>query len=355
MRASLTVSRVRRGVLLAVSVYLFIFALMLMKDGAAGLEPLVKEWLHIDGVANAVGFGWLFAYFVLSGSPVAATALTLLDGGVLDAIEAFGMIAGSRLGASFVVLVVGLVYALRGHERRSSLSVGILALVVTATLQTSSIVFGVPILRSGIVPVRDMTGGGELFSVLDRLVGVPADRLAAFLSGIGGSPLIFVVGLGAILVSFSTFDRSLPPLRLEGTALGDVPRLLYRPLVMFGLGLAVTLVSMSVSVSLSLLVPLSARGYVRRENLIPYIMGADVTTFVDTLVASMVLVNPAGFTVVLVQMITATVTSLVILLVALRPYEQAMLRVTRWVTSSNRTLGAFVIVLFLVPIVLLMM
>ena len=62
-------------------------------------------------------------------------------------------------------------------------------------------------------------------------------------------------------------------------------RLLYRPLVTFALGLAVTTLTMSVSVSLSVLVPLSARGYIRRENVIPYIMGANITTFVDTLVA----------------------------------------------------------------------
>jgi hypothetical protein len=123
---------------------------------------------------------------------------------------------------------------------------------------------------------------------------------------------------------------------------------------MFALGMAVTLVSMSVSVSLSLLVPLSARGYVRRENLIPYIMGADVTTFFDTLVASMVLVNPAGFTVVIVQMVTAAATSLVILLFALRPYQEAMLGLTSRVTHSTRTLLTFVVVLFFVPLVLLL-
>ena len=68
------------------------------------------------------------------------------------------------------------------------------------------------------------------------------------------------------------------------------------------------------SVSLSLLVPLSARGYVRRENLIPYIMGANITTFIDTLLAALLINNPMGFTIVLVQMITATFASLVILI-----------------------------------------
>ena len=59
-------------------------------------------------------------------------------------------------------------------------------------------------------------------------------------------------------------------------------RVAYRPWFMFAVGLGVTVLTLSVSVSLSLLVPLAARGYIRRENVVPYILGANITTFVDT-------------------------------------------------------------------------
>ena len=62
---------------------------------------------------------------------------------------------------------------------------------------------------------------------------------------------------------------------------------------MFGVGLATTALTLSVSISISLLVPLAARGYVRRENAWPYILGANVTTLVDTLFAG-ALVGPPG-------------------------------------------------------------
>ena len=60
-----------------------------------------------DNAWSTLGLGWLGACLVLSGSPVAASALSLLDGGAIDRTEAFTMLTGSRLGASFVVLVVG--------------------------------------------------------------------------------------------------------------------------------------------------------------------------------------------------------------------------------------------------------
>ena len=91
---------------------LFVLALELLKKGAGGLGPLLRG-LGVEGFTGGLGFGWLMACVVLSGSPVAAMALSLLASGTLTTAETFGMIAGSRLGASFVVLVIGALDDLR--------------------------------------------------------------------------------------------------------------------------------------------------------------------------------------------------------------------------------------------------
>jgi len=44
----------------------------------------------------------------------AATAIALFGAGTLTVLQTFTMLAGSRLGASFIVLVTGLLYAVRG-------------------------------------------------------------------------------------------------------------------------------------------------------------------------------------------------------------------------------------------------
>ena len=85
--------------------------------------------------------------------------------------------------------------------------------------------------------------------------------------------------------------------------MGRMSGLVFRSWIMFALGAMVTLITLSVSVSLSILVPLNHRGYVRRENAVPYIMGAGITTFVDTLLAAALLSNPAAFAVVVAQMV----------------------------------------------------
>jgi hypothetical protein len=48
----------------------------------------------------------------MSGSPVAASALTFLDAGIITAVQTFTMIIGSRMGASFIILFIGFIYVL---------------------------------------------------------------------------------------------------------------------------------------------------------------------------------------------------------------------------------------------------
>jgi Na+/phosphate symporter len=122
---------------------------------------------------------------------------------------------------------------------------------------------------------------------------------------------------------------------------------------MFLLGALITMISMSVSLSLSILVPLSARGFVRRENVIPYIMGANVTTFIDTLLAALLICNTRAFTVILVGILSIAVISILILITIYDQYRSVILNSVAWITDSNRNLGIFVVFIFILPVLLL--
>ena len=141
----------------------------------------------------------------------------------------------------------------------------------------------------------ELGGGTALTSITDALIEPISGQFREFLPAWA----LFLVGLGIILLTFNLFDRCLPEMTIKESQVGRMSRLVYNPMIMFLLGSAVTLVSMSVSVSLSILVPLSHRGFVRRENVIPYIMGANITTFIDTLLAAVLLNNHAAVSVVL--------------------------------------------------------
>lgn len=334
-----------------IGLFVFILAIQLMKAGAKTLAPWLKEASLIRHPFNALGFGWLGAYFVLSGSPVAAATLGLFNGGAVNTVQAFMMINGSRMGASFIVLFIGFIYRLRGQETRRSLSMGLVSLLTTWTTYLPAMALGNVILSNGWLNGFHPNAGGQLASVIDAIFDPIVDWIISWAPGL----LVFVVGVGAVMLAFNTIDRALPELNLSKTGFGEAPRLLYRPIVMFGLGMAVTSVSMSVSVSLGLLVPLSARGYIRAENVVPYIMGANVTTFIDTLVASLLMNNPAAFTIVLVEMLSVAIVSIGILIISYRGYERLVLSSVGAITRHRRNQAIFMLALVGVPVVLLLL
>lgn len=327
---------------------LFVLALELLKKGAAAVGPLLRG-LDVGGMPGALGFGWVMACLVLSGSPVAAIALALLAARTLTTEEAFAMIGGSRLGASFVVLVIGMVDDLRQRrtEKRSAY-IGVAALVSTAVVYVPALVLGLLALRGGAFS-RLRLEGQELSSLVSRVYGPLTGLAARHLP----AAVLFLAGIGCLLAAFRLIDRILPDLQGRGSPVTLAGRVAYRPWFMFAVGLAVTALTMSVSVSLSLLVPLAARGYVRRENVVPYILGANISTFIDTLFAGALVGHPDAVRVVAVLMATVSALSLPVVFLFPHAFERLVDRAAQRATRSGRSLMGFVAVLLMVPLLLM--
>lgn len=336
---------------LALGLLGFVMALELLKRGAAGYGGQLVGLLRVGSPAAALGLGWLLAYVFLSGSPVAALAVTLFAAGTLDAPQTLLMITGSRLGASMVVLVTGVVYWLRGRHSRDGVAVGVLALLTTAAIYLPAMLLAYWLVVAGHIAVPDIGAAAPLASFLDPAVDLLAGAIAAHLPPWA----LLIAGVAVLLGAFALFDRALPDIHHESPAMRRAGRLARSPLWMFLLGAAVTSVTLSVSVSVAALVPLAARGVVRRERAVPYIMGANITTFVDTLVAALIVAGPAAFTIVLVEMVAVTFVSLAVLLLAYHRLERLLIHLQEGVMADWRAMALFVAALFCVPLALMAM
>jgi hypothetical protein len=260
------------------------------------------------------------------------------------------MITGSRLGAAFIVLLLGFFYAFYRRERLRDLRIGLLALIVTATVYVPAFAVGFAVLESGLLgtPGNDMMGLGEALD--DSVIEEVKEKAEEVLPPWG----VFLAGLLLIMGSFKLFDLSLPRLESDQEAASHIRRYVYRRWPMFALGAVLTLISMSVTISLGLLVPLHDRGVVHARHVVPYIMGANITTFVDTLLAAMTMERGGAIVVVLVEMGAVTVISLLILVLVYGRYEKAMLAAVDRISARRSNLAMFVAGLIAVPLVLLL-
>jgi solute carrier family 34 (sodium-dependent phosphate cotransporter) len=332
-----------------VAIFLFVLAIQLMKSGAKSLAPTLEGTFPVDNAVSTLGLGWIGAYLVLSGSPVAAVALALFSAKALTELQAFTMLTGSRLGAAFIVLLVGFIYAVRSRNRRESTGMGVLALCLTAIVYLPGMLIGYGILKSGMLSGIHWTASGNVAGAIDLiwgpLVHLGADHLPGW--------LLFPLGLGTILVSFKFLDRVLPQIDADRAAQGRL-HWLKRPWPMFFLGSLAAFVMLSVSVAITLLVPLAAKGYIDRREAMPYIMGANITTLADTLVAAMILGRPEGVQIVLAEAIAVSVVTIFYLVVLYRPLQRWIMALDDWVVRRTRRIVLFVAVLFILPGILLM-
>jgi Na+/phosphate symporter len=248
-----------------------------------------------------------------------------------------------------VVLVIGLLDDLR-HSRREKKSayVGVSALVVTAIVYLPATALGFLGLHHGLFEGLRIPGH-VVASLVDTLVG-PAVRLA-----VATLPrfLLFVIGVLMLLGAFKLFDKVLPDLQARGGPPALAGRVAYRPWVMFVFGLGITAITLSVSVSISILVPLTTKGYVRRENLFPYILGANITTFIDTLFAGALVGHPDAVRLVAALMLSVSLLSVPIVFLFPYWFERLVDRIARRATADSRALALFVVGLLAIPMLLI--
>jgi hypothetical protein len=331
------------GLLLG-ALWLFILALQLIKVGARGLEPVLDN-LSADGIAGHFGFGWLGAYIVMSGSPVAAVAMSLFAGGATTDLETFAMINGTRMGASLIVLVVGFVSYVTGRRNPDGLYIGVVALLTAMTLWAPAMPLGLLVLDRGWLDGIEISSPGAISSFVGTISDPVVDPLTDALPRLA----LFGCGIAVLVGSFTIFDRSLPSLDRPGERIEALSKALQQRYAMFAFGTLMTLVTLSVSLSVTILVPLALKGYVRRENVIPYVMGANIATWIDTLFAALLLDSPGAFTIVLTEMLVGSAISLTVLVVLYKPYTKLILGAAHAASRSRRNLASLLAVLFALP------
>ena len=215
-----------------------------------------------------------------------------------------------------------------------------------AYLPGMALAYGV--LRSGALDGVSWRTSGDVTSVIDFVWGPTQDLITNHVPGW----LLLPVGLVVILLSFKLLDQVLPQVTGNRVA-GKRGEWMRRPWPMFLLGCLVATLTLSVSVALTVLVPLASRGYVNRDQSIPYIMGANITTLADTLVAAMLLRNAGAVQIVLAEAIGVSIVSMIYLALFYGFIKRSVITFDDWLVASNRRLWTFVAGLFVFPLVLL--
>lgn len=282
---------------------------------------------------------------------MAALSLSLLRSGIVTVPEAFLLIAGSRLGGAAIVVLVGALDYLQRRDGRTlseGTSLGLLTFLVTFTIYVPATVLGFAVLLAFRAELLAATDGLDLTVRSLEYLEPVTDAVTRTL---GPGPAL-VVALGLLFGSLWLFDRVLARVETE-TVRTYVFQHFGRRWMAFGVGLLITGVTTSVAFSLGVVVPLYNREFVRRREIVPYILGANVGTLFDTLVAAFVLETTPGVAVVLLVMGLATLFTIAAL-VTYELYAAFVDAAQDRLLEDRRFFVGFVVLLVAVPAALLL-
>ena len=329
----------------------FLFAVRLLGTATATAAPMFEDIFRqvVRGDGGALGLSWLTTYLLANGSVVAALSLTLFAAGVVTLSELFLMVAGSRLGAASIVLLVGGLEYLRrrGYSLRTATSLGTLTFLLTLSIYLPATALG----------YLTLPWLGPDIAAVARAVGLSARPLTLFSAttdavvGLVGAGPGFVAGLALLYLCLETFDRLLEtvdPSVLRRRFFGR----LQRHWLSFLVGLVVTGLTTSVAFSLGVIVAPYNKGYVKREEIVPYVLGANVGTLVDTVIVAVVLGTEAGAVAVL-ALVGWSILLTGMVLLGFDVYLRGVETVQDLLLADRRWFLAFLLALVIGPLLLL--
>ncbi len=304
----------KRVLIAAFSIFLFIFGLQLLGEStqavAEALRGIIKAL--VTGEISSLGAGWLIAYLVLNGATSAAIGIAFLKSGLIELTSVFMFIGGSRLGATFIVVFIGLLEYLQGKndDLRDSCSIGIIQFLATYLVYLPAILIGYLGLTTLDLSFLKVSGPAWLNYGLDTLFKPLTQLMTDFFN----PPLLFVSSILLLVVSLRIFDRAFHGLGEEKFRSEYLRFQLSNKWIAFALGAGITLVTTSVALSVGIIVPMYNRGYFKRREIIPYLMGANLTTMISSIIAAVVIKSAVAMQAVLTLTLAVTLTTLVVLI-----------------------------------------
>jgi len=336
-----------------VSLLLFLFAVRLLGASTAAATAPLEQFFrrYVAGSGQALGASWLATYVLTNGSVVAALSVSLFKTGILTASQLFLMLAGSRLGGAAIVLLIGALdyFQKRRYSFSEATELGVLTFLLTHSIYLPATVLGYLLLPSL------QTGFGEVSTQIE-LSFFP---LAAFdpateaiVNTVGVAPAL-VLAVLVLSGSLTLFDRVLKRIDTEWPRKRFFFRFQHK-WTSFGIGILITGMTTSVAFSLGVIVPLYNRKYIKRKEIVPYVLGANISTFFDTIVIAVLLESPQGVAIVLSLVAVGTIIT-VGTLIWFSPYYRAVDTIQSGLVTDRRYLTWFLISLGVLPILLVLL
>ena len=323
------------------SIYFFISAIVLVKNSAKVVGVALAETivLIIRDTTSAVFAGWISTAMLHSSGAFDSIICAFTSSGVMPLNLSVATIIGAEIGTTVTPFLISVLERLKGKgESRAAFNVTMSH--VLYNLFTLAIFYPMELFFGTFSIIAEW--GSHQFVKITWLNAVPdlLDTITPWIkpllgyigpwAGLVGGGVLLLVALGAVekyMTAIFSMPRSWNLIRSTFT----------RPKRAFLAGFIFTLLVPSTTVMVSLLIPLATSGVIKAEYyILPYILGANIGTVFDVMIAAMAIGDPIALGVWLVHL-TINVAGAMLFMPILDPFARLTTRVADYVSKDPKT------------------
>lgn len=324
-----------------VAIYFFVSAIVLIKSSAKIMGEVLAETiiLLIRDTTSAVFAGWISTALLHSSGAFDSIVVAFTSSGVMPLSLSVAAIIGAEMGTTVTPFLISVLERLKGEgESDASFNVTmshvLYNLVTLVLFYPLELFFGVftKIAERGtniFVRVSWLNAVPDILDVLTPWVDPLLDLIPPWAGLIVGGAML-IIALGAVekyMTAIFSMPRSWNLIRSTFT----------HPKRAFIAGFLFTLLVPSTTVMVSLLVPLATSGVIKAEYyILPYILGANIGTVFDVMIAALATGDPIGLGVWLVHL-AINLIGAIIFMPLLNPFAALTRKVASYVSKDPRT------------------
>lgn len=340
------------GSLLAL--YFFISGIMLIKSSASLMAEFLAEKIVslIRDTTSAVFAGWIGTALLHSSGAFDSIVVALASSGAMPLSLAVSTIIGAELGTTVTPFLISLLGLMRGKgEHAAAFNVTIshvLYNVVTLLIfWPAELFFGLMTtiaLKGSTIFVKAswLEAVPDILNVITPWVKPLLSYIPPWIGILGGAAML-ILALGGIekyMTEIFNMPRSWNLIRST----------FKKPLRAFLAGFLFTLMIPSTTVMVSLLIPLASSGVIDSDYyILPYILGANIGTVFDVMIAAMATGDPFSMGIWLVHLSINLIGAL-IFLPMLKPFSILIKKTANYIAFSPRRALFIAIIFHLIPI-----
>jgi len=323
------------------SIYFFISAIVLVKNSAKVVGVALAETivLIIRDTTSAVFAGWICTAMIHSSGAFDSIICAFTSSGVMPLNLAVATIIGAEIGTTVTPFLISVLGRLKGKGETGA-AFNVTMSHVLYNLFTLALFYPLELFFGTFSKIAEW--GSHQFVKIGWLNAVPdlLDTITPWVkpllgyigpwAGLVGGGVLLLVALGAVekyMTAIFSMPRSWNLIRSTFT----------RPKRAFLAGFIFTLLVPSTTVMVSLLIPLATSGVIKAEYyILPYILGANIGTVFDVMIAAMATGDPIALGVWLVHL-TINVVGAVLFMPILDPFAKLTTRVANYVSKDPKT------------------